>query len=185
MRKDLGQKPLVYPQPVLIISTYNEDGSVDAMNAAWGGVGDDHQVFLCLSKEHNTVENMIRTNAFCVHIADEPHVVESDFLGIVSGNDDPEKFSKSKLHTVKSSYVDAPIITEYPICMECKLLSYEPESCHCFGDIINTSVDDRVLTNGKIDLSKLKAIALDIDNAKYVRIGTEVCDAFSAGLALK
>ncbi len=111
MRQNMGKKPLIYPQPVLIIGTYNDDGTVDAMNAAWGGVGDDSQVFLCLSKEHRTVQNILKRKAFTVQIADEEHVVQSEYVG----NDEPEKFAKSGLHAVKSEFVDAPVLDDYPI----------------------------------------------------------------------
>lgn len=185
MRKNMGKKPLIYPQPVLIIGTYNNDGTVDAMNAAWGGVGDDSQVFLCLSKEHRTVKNILKRKAFTVQIADEEHLIQSDYVGIVSGNDEPEKFAKSGLHAVKSEFVDAPVLDDYPISIECELISYEPEHCHLFGEIINTSVKEDVLTDGKIDISKLKPLTFDIDNGRYVSLGKVMASAFSAGLELR
>jgi len=185
MRQNFGRKPLIYPQPVLIVATYNDDGSIDAMNAAWGGVGDDHQVFLCLSPEHMTVKNILKRKAFTVSIADEEHAVQADYLGVVSANNTPDKFVKSGLSAVKSEFVDAPVITDFPICMECELVSYEDEHCHCFGEIKNTSVDEKVLTDGKVDPAKLKAIAYDIDNQRYMRVGEPFAKAFSIGLQLK
>jgi flavin reductase (DIM6/NTAB) family NADH-FMN oxidoreductase RutF len=185
MRVDLGKKPLVYPQPVLIIGTYNDDGTPNAMNAAWGAVGDDHQIFLCLSAGHKTVKNMLRRKAFTVHIADERNMVASDFVGIVSGNNCPDKFAKSGLHAEKSAHVDAPVFTDYAICMECVLDSYEAEHCHCFGNIVNTSADESVLTNGKIDVAKLKPLTFDIDCANYVALGPIVGKAYKEGKALK
>ncbi len=181
MRKNVGNKPLIYPQPVLIIGTYNDDETVNVMNAAWGGVGDDHQVFLCLSPEHKTVKNMLRRKAFTVQIADEKNVVASDYVGIVSGNTEPDKFKKSGLHSVKSEFVDAPVLTDYPISMECNLISYEKEHCHCFGEIINTSVDEAVLTDGKIDTAKFKPLVFDIDNGVYLGLGSTVAKAFEVG----
>ena len=185
MRVDVGKKPLVYPQPVLIIGTYNDDGSPNAMNAAWGGVGDDHQVFLCLSADHMTPKNILKRKAFTVQIADEKNLIPSDFVGIVSANRDPEKFSKSTLHAERSQHVDAPVLTDYAISMECELESYEPEHCHCFGNIINTSVDDSVLTDGKIDYEKLKPVTFDIDTARYISLGKVAGKAFNIGKALK
>ena len=184
MRVDVGKKPLVYPQPVLIIGTYNDDGSIDAMNAAWGSVGDDHQVFLCLSAGHRTTKNILKRKAFTVHIAEEALLVQSDYVGIVSGNKEPRKFEKSGLHAVKSDKVDAPILTDYPICMECELESYEEKNCHLFGNIVNTSVDERVLTEGKVDVAKLRPIIFDIDNALYIKLGDVAGKAFNAGKAL-
>ena len=185
MRKDMGKRPLIYPQPVLIIGTYNDDGTPNAMNAAWGAVGDDHQVFLCLSADHMTTKNILKRRAFTVQIADEKNIVASDYVGIVSGNKDPDKFQKSGLHAEKSRHVDAPILTDYAIFMECELESYESEHCHLFGNIIHTSVDESVLTGGKIDVSKLKPLTFDIDNARYIALGPIVGNAFREGRALK
>ncbi len=185
MRIDVGKKPLVYPQPVLIIGTYNDDGTIDVMNAAWGSVGDDHQIFLCLSADHRTTKNILKRKAFTVHIADEAHLVQSDYVGIVSGNKEPRKFEKSGLHAKKSDHVDAPILTDYAICMECELESYEDKHCHCFGNIINTSVDESVLTDGKVDYQKLKPITFDIDTARYIGLGKVAGKAFKDGMVLK
>ena len=185
MRANMGKKPLIYPQPVLIIGTYNEDGSENAMNAAWGGVGDDHQVFLCLSKEHKSVENILKRGAFTVQIATENLAVQSDFVGIVSANNDKSKFQKSGLKAVKSQFVDAPVLVDYPISIECKLVSYDKEHCHLFGDIANVSVDEDVLTNGKVDVSKLKPLAFDIDNGQYLSFSNVFAKAFEIGKQLK
>ena len=181
MRVSFGKKPLIYPQPVLIIGTYNEDGSASAMNAAWGGVGDDQQVFLCLSKEHKTVKNILKRKAFTVQIATENLAVQSDFVGIVSANTDSAKFSKSGLKEVKSNFIDAPVLIDYPISIECSFVSYDESHCHLFGDIVNVSVDDSVLTNGKIDVSKLKPLAFDIDNAQYLLVDKVFAKAFNIG----
>ena len=185
MRIAMDKKPLIYPQPVLIIGTYNDDGTPNAMNAAWGAVGDDHQVFLCLSADHMTVKNMLRRRAFTVHIAQEKNMVASDYVGIVSGNKVPDKVGKSGLHAEKATCVDAPVFTDYAICMECELESYEPEHCHCFGNIVATTVDESVLTDGKVDIAKLKPLAFDIDCANYVAVGPVVGKAFREGRALK
>jgi len=185
MRKSVGKKPLVYPQPVLIIGTYNQDGSVNAMNAAWGSVGDDHQIFLCLSPEHRTVENILRRRAFTVQIADEAHVVPSDYVGIVSGKKVQEKFARSGLNARKSEFVDAPVLTDFAISMECELDSYEDKHCHCFGNIVNTTVDTSVLTDGKVDYTKLKPLVFDIDTARYIGLGNVVAKAFNVGKELK
>ena len=185
MRKDMGRRPLIYPQPVLIIGTYNDDGTPNAMNAAWGAVGDDHQVFLCLSANHATTRNILNRKAFTVQIADEKNMVASDYVGIVSGTKDPDKFRKSGLHAEKSEHVDAPVLTDYAISIECELDSYEPEHCHLFGNIIHTSVDESVLTDGKIDTAKLRPLTFDIDRAKYVALGPIAGNAFREGRALK
>ena len=182
MRTNLGKKPLIYPQPVLMVGTYDENGNPDIMNAAWGGVGDDTQVFLCLSPDHKTTKNLLKNKCFTVSIAVEGLEAECDYLGIVSANSDSDKVEKSGLHTHKSELVDAPIVDELPICLECKLISYEEEHCHLFGEIVGTSVDEKVLTDGKVDISKLKPLIFDIENHGYYGVGEKKADAFSVGL---
>ena len=185
MRKNLGKKPLIYPQPVLMIGTYDEAGNPDIMNAAWGGVGDDTQVFLCLSPDHKTTKNILKTKCFTVSMAIEGYEKECDYLGIVSGNDEPDKVLKSGLHLHKSELINAPIIEELPICLECTLISYEDKHCHLFGEIIGTSVDETVLTDGKVDISKLKPLIFDIDRHSYYSVGEKVSEAFLVGLKIK
>ena len=185
MRKALGKKPLVYPQPVLMVGTYDENGNPDIMNAAWGGVGDDTQIFLCLSPEHKTTENLLRNKCFTVSMAIQGFEKECDYLGIVSGTKVPDKVDRSGLHVHKSELVNAPIIDELPICLECELISYEPEHCHLFGEIVGTSVDEAVLTDGKVDIEKLKPLIFDIEGHNYYSIGKKVADAFQIGLEIK
>ena len=170
--------------PVLIIGSYDANNNPNAMNAAWGAVGDDHQIFLCLSPEHKTVKNILKRKAFTVQIADESHIIQSDYVGIVSGNRNPDKFQTSGLHAQPSTHVDAPILTDYAICMECELESYEDVHCHCFGNIVNTSADESVLTDGKVDYTKLKPITFDIEKAQYIGLGKVVGKAFKDGKAL-
>ena len=181
MRKDLGAKPLIYPQPVLMVATYDENGNPDIMNAAWGGVGDDHQVFLCLSPEHKTTKNLLKNNEFTVSIAVEGFKAICDYLGIVSANDDPEKVLKTGLHISKSEKVNAPIVEELPLTLECKLISYEPVHCHLFGEIVGTSVDEKILTDGKVDIEKLRPLIFDIDMHNYYSVGAKQASAFSVG----
>ena len=123
MRKNFGAKPYTYPQPVLIISAYDENGTPDAMNAAWGGISDDTQISMCLSAGHKTVKNIQARKAFTVSMADAAHVVACDYVGIVSGNKVPDKFEKAGFHATKSEFVDAPLIDELPMTLECTLVS--------------------------------------------------------------
>jgi len=185
MRKNLGKKPLIYPQPVLMIGTYDDNGTPDIMNAAWGGVGDDTQVFLCLSPNHKTTENILKQKCFTVSIATQGYEKECDYLGIVSGNDEADKVSISGLHTYKSDLINAPIIEELPLCLECALISYEDKHCHLFGEIIGTSVDESILTDGKVDILKLKPLIFDIDRHGYYSIGEKTSDTFKVGLEIK
>ena len=127
MKKDLGIKQAIFPMPVLMIGTYNEDGSVDVMNAAWGMMLDMNKVALNLTETHKTVINIKNRGYFTVGIADVNHIKEADFLGVVSGNNDSKKFEKSGLTAIKSEKVDAPIIDEFPITMECKFIEYQDD----------------------------------------------------------
>lgn len=182
MRKDFGAKPLLYPQPVMIIGTYGEDGTPNAMNAAWGGICGANKVLIDLAS-HKTTDNIRVNEAFTVCVADAPHVLEADYVGIVSGKDVPDKLEKAGLHTTKSAFVNAPIIDEFPIALECKLLKFSEEGV--IGEIVNVSIDERVLTeSGALDIEKLAAIAFDPMNAAYVKLGEKVGNAFADGKKL-
>lgn len=186
MRKNLGVETYVFPQPVLIIAAYGEDGNVDCMNAAWGGISGGSEISMCLSPGHKTVKNILETKAFTVSMADAAHTVECDYVGIVSGNDVPDKFSKAGFHAEKSEHVDAPLIKELPLALECRLTSYDNDS-HCMkGEIINVSADECIIDSyGNIDVSKLDPITYDPANHTYIRLGEVVGNAFKDGLTLK
>ena len=186
MRKNFGAKPYTYPQPVLIIASYDENGTADAMNAAWGGISDDTQISMCLSAGHKTVKNILKRKAFTVSMADAAHVTECDYIGIVPANDVPDKLSRAGFHTTKSEFVDAPLIDELPMALECRLVSYDEESCRMIGEIVNVSADERILgENGKIDPAKLQPITFDPVNNAYLKLGEKVGNAFKDGIKLK
>ncbi len=186
MRKNFGAKPLCYPQPVFIIATYGEDGTPDAMNAAWGGISEQNEISMCLGANHKTVSNIQHRKAFTVSMADVSHVVSCDYVGLVSGNHVPDKFSRAGFHAVPSSFVDAPLIEELPIALECRLIEYDSESCRLRGEIVNVSVDERVLdSEGKVDVSQVAPIIFDPFNHDYLSVGPKVGDAFSVGNQLK
>ena len=186
MRKNFGAKPYTYPQPVLIIAAYDENGTPDAMNAAWGGISDDTQISMCLSAGHKTVKNIQARKAFTVSMADAAHVVACDYVGIVSGNKVPDKYEKAGFHATKSEFVDAPLIDELPMTLECTLVSYDPETCRLVGEIVNVSADERILDeNGKIDPVKLEPITFDPVNNAYLKLGEKVGNAFKDGMQLK
>lgn len=186
MRKNFGAKPFLYPMPVLIIGTYGEDGTPDAMNAAWGCIADFKQVAIYLSAEHKTVKNILAKGAFTVSMADADHVVEADYVGIVSGNDVPDKVAKAGLSVTKSEFVDAPLFDEFPMALECKMVSFDEESELMLGEIVNVSIDERVLDNdGKISLAKLNPITYDSANHTYLKLGEKVGNAFKDGAKLK
>ena len=186
MRKNLGAKAYTYPQPVFILAAYGEDGTPNAMNAAWGGISDDKELTMCISASHKTTEDILAKKAFTVSMADAAHVEACDYVGIVSGTKEPDKFAKAGFHAVKSEFVDAPLIEDLPIAVECRLKSYDPESCRMVGEIVNISVDERVLDeNGKVDVAKAQPITFDPFNNTYVVLGATVGRAFHDGMNLK
>ena len=186
MRKNFGAKPFMYPLPVLIVAAYDENGIPNAMNAAWGTIADFHQVAIYLAKEHKTTENILKTKDFTVSMADAKHVKEADYLGIVSGNQVPDKLAKTGLHTVRSEFVNAPVIEELSLTMECKLVSYDEESELLIGEIVNVSADERILdSDGKIDPKKLNPLVYDSANHAYFTLGEKVGNAFSDGRILE
>lgn len=185
MRKNFGTRPWFYPLPVLIIGTYDEDGTPDAMNAAWGGLYDADKVVLCLSEGHKTTMNIKTKGAFTVSFADVAHVTEADYVGMESANQVKDKLSKAGLHTLKSEYVDAPIIDEFPLTLECKMLK-ATEDGNIIGQIVNVSADERILgKDGKIDASLLQAISFDPVHNAYLKLGEKVGNAFQDGAKLK
>ena len=185
MRKNLGAKEILYPMPVLIIATYDENGNADAMNAAWGSIGDTAQVFICLSPEHKTVKNIMAKKAFTVSVGTKNQLAACDYVGIVSGNTESKKIEKSGFTVTKSEFVDAPVINELPYTLECKLISYDEKSCHLFGEIVNITADESILTDGKIDYKKLQPITYDPVNHYYIELGEVAGHAFKDGQKLK
>lgn len=186
MRKNLQPKPFLYPLPVLIIGTYDEAGMPDAMNAAWGTICDMNQVAIFLSATHKTTKNILTKQAFTVSMADAKNVVFADYVGVISGNDVPDKLSKTTWTITSSEFVDAPIFKELPLTLECKLVSFNEESECVVGEIVNISVDEEILDEkGKIDLQKFKPISYDPSNHTYVTLGETVGRAFSDGFKLK
>ena len=186
MRKNIKPKAYIYPMPVLIVGTYDENGVPNAMNAAWGTVCDLNKVAIVLSAEHKTVKNLLKTKAFTVAIADIKNVVESDYVGVVSGNDNPDKLLKTCWKVQKSEFINAPIIENFPLVLECKLVSYDTDSEICVGEVINVNVEDSILNEkGKIDLNKFKPICYDCDTHGYYVLGEKVGNAFLDGLKLK
>lgn len=186
MRKNFGAKALMYPMPVLIIATYGEDGTPDAMNAAWGGIADTARISICLSSEHKTVKNILARKAFTVSMADADHVAAADYVGIVSGNNVADKLERAGFHTTKSEFVDAPLIDELPMALECRLISYDEKTDLLIGEIVNVCADERILSdNGKIDPVKLNPITFDPANNAYLKLGEKVGNAFKDGLQLK
>lgn len=185
MKVSFGTQTFMYPMPVLIIASYGPDGTPDAMNAAWGGIHDTNQIGICLSPEHKTVKNILDRKAFTVSMADATHVAACDYVGIVSGNKEPAKVQKAGFTVTKSETVDAPVINELPMALECKLVSYDENSGYMVADIVNVCADESVLTDGKIDPSKFNPITYDPVNHTYIKLGEVVGRAFQDGKSLK
>ena len=186
MRKNFGAKAMCYPMPVFIIGTYNADGTPNAMNAAWGGISEEQEISICISEDHKTTENLLARKAFTVSMATAKYMAACDYVGIVSGNYEPKKFEKAGFHATKSTFVDAPLIDELPMAVECQLISYDPESCRLVGRIVNVCADESVLgENGKVDVAKLQPITYDPMNHHYLALGEKVGNAFKDGLTLK
>lgn len=185
MRKNFGAKTWVYPQPVFIIGSYDENGKADAMNAAWGGVYDANQIALCLSAGHKTTKNIKARGAFTVSFATAETVAACDYVGLASGNTVSDKMEKAGFHTVKSEFVDAPVIEELPMTLECKLVKVG-EDGHIIGEIVNVSADEKILgEDGLISPEKLGAITFDSVHNIYLKLGEKVGNAFSDGNKLK
>ena len=171
---------------MFILAAYGEDGTPNAMNAAWGGISDDREISLCISAGHKTTADILARKAFTVSMATAAQVVPRDYVGIASGNNVPNKLEKAGWHTTKSEYVDAPLIDELPMAVECRLVSYDPESCRLVGEIVNVSADESVLdAQGKIDPDKLEPIAFDPIHNTSQKLGEKVGNAFRDGAALK
>lgn len=187
MRKKLNITEGIFPMPVLMVATYNEDGSVNVMNAAWGTMQARNTVALQLTESHKTVKNIKVRGAFTISIADASHVVEADYFGIESGNRVSNKFEKSGLTASKSEIVDAPIINEFPLCLECKFIEYQNNEygIGVIGKVVNVTADEKVMNDDKLDMSLVDAIAFDPYTHGYYRVAERVGEAFKDGLQLK
>ncbi len=186
MRKNFGDKPLCYPQPVFILAAYDENGKPNAMNAAWGGISDYKEISLCVSEGHKTTQNLLASGAFTVSMGTADTLVACDYIGIVSGNKEPDKMAKAGFTCVRSEFVNAPLIDQLPVAVECTLASYDKETGRLVGNIVNVSVDESVLDeNGKVDVAKLRPITFDPFNNAYCVVGEKVGNAFKDGMQLK
>ena len=187
MRERLKITEGIFPMPVLMVATYNEDGSVNVMNAAWGTMQARDTVALNLTESHKTVTNIKARGAFTVSIADAAHVVEADYFGVESGNKVTDKFARSGLTASKAETVDAPVINEFPLCLGCEFIEYQTNEfgCGVIGKVVNVTADQSVMEDGKLNMSLVGAIAFDPYTHGYYKVTERVGDAFKDGLALK
>ena len=187
MKKNLGVVPAVYPMPVLMVAAYDENGKVNVMNAAWGMICAMDKIALFIDEDHKTTKNIRHSKAFTVSLADREHMAEADFFGIATGNKMPDKFARSGCHAEKSSHVNAPVIAEFPVTMECELAEIvETEHLHAVvGTIVNVVADEKTLDeSGKVDPAKLDALIFDQFRHGYYVAGEKVGQAWNAGMAL-
>ena len=187
MRIKLNITEGIFPMPVLMVATYNEDGSVNVMNAAWGTMQERNIVALNLTETHKTVKNIKARGAFTVSIADAAHVAEADYFGVESGNRAADKLARSGLTASRAETVDAPVINEFPICLECEFMEYQDGKygCGVIGKVVNVTADESVMENGKINMSRVNAIAFDPYTHGYYKVTERVGEAFRDGLKLK
>lgn len=185
MKKDLGVQPDVFPMPVLMIATYGKDDRVDVMNMAWGGICANNMVALNIDEDHQTTINIKERMAFTLSIADVPHMDEADYFGIASGTRVEDKFERTGMHAVKSAHVDAPIVEEFPLTMECKVVELQNTvyGFRVLGEIVNVVADENVLDeNGKVNAGKLNAFCFDQFQNGYYAIGEKIGQAWHNGV---
>lgn len=188
VQKSFGPQSWLFPMPVLVVGTYGENDVPDAMTAAWGGIHDTNQIGLCLSAEHQTVKNLTKRLErgedafFSVSPAVEGTAAAADYVGMVSASDLPagEKIRRSGLHPVRCGGIQAPRFEEFPVVLECRLVSYSPETGALVGDILNVSADESVLDgSGNPDFGKIKPLVFDPAGDAYYKTGPKEDDAFS------
>lgn len=186
MRKSFGANAYCYPMPVLMLAVYDEKGGIQMMNAAWGGISGSAEMTLCVSPGHRTVKEIRRKKEFTISMGDAAHVTECDYLGIVSGNDVPDKVTRAGFYGSAAAHVDAPVIDELPMTLECRLKSYDEESHHLVAEIVDVCADESILgSDGSIDPALLRPITYDPVNHTYRVLGEVVGTAFGEGEKLK
>ena len=184
MKKSLGVKPYLFPMPVLLIATYGEEGNVDVMNMAWGGICADNMVALNITESHKTAKNIKARGAFTISVADREPLAEADYFGMVSGNKVMDKFEKSGLHAVRSEIVDAPVVEEFPLTLECRVaeIQHDKGGFRVLGEIVNVLAEESVLDEkGNVDAVKLNAFIFDQFNGGYYAIGEKIGQAWESG----
>ena len=182
MRKNF-QDVGFYPQPVLIVGTYDEHGVPDAMNVGWAGLVGSKYVELNISRGHKTTENIFQKGAFTASFADRAHLVQADYVGLVSGHARPDKIASAGLHPMKSDFVDAPLFEEFPLTLECRVaeITDGPGGVRIIGEVVNMSAEERILTGGKVDLDKLQPVVFDASANVYRAVGEAVGHAWQEG----
>lgn len=186
--KSFEPKPWVVPQPVLIIGTYDANGTPNAMNAAWGGTWDMKEIMISMGS-HATTENLNREGVFTLAFSTTETMVASDFVGIVSAKNDPDKIKKTGWKVEKGQKVNAPVFTDFPMTMECRIKEKIDESetgYYIVAEVLNILVDEKYIAeDGKPDVEKMNIITFDPIHMGYIKLGEKVGNAFSDGKILK
>lgn len=185
MRTNLKPKAYIYPLPVLVIGTYDENNNPNAMTAAWGCVCDTNKISIVIDKSHKSMSNILLNKEFTVSITDVNNMVKADYVGITSGNDVPNKLAKTNWTIQRSEFINAPIFTEFPLVLECKLESYDEDMEMAIGEVINVNASTDILTNGQIDLNKFNPICYDTGTHGYYNLGYRVGNAYLEGKKIK
>ena len=186
MRLNFGAKPWIYPQPVFVIGTYDEEGNANVMTCVWGGQTSDEEICLCLREDHATTKNILNKKEFTVSLATEEYMAAADFVGLVSAKNYGSKLENAGFTVEPAQFVDAPLVKELPAAFECRLIGYDETNGHVFGQVINLAMEKSVLgPNGKPDPKKLKPIMYDPANQTYWTMGEKIGKAFSVGKALR
>lgn len=187
MKKDLGVQQAVFPMPVLMVAAYDENEKVNVMNVAWGQICGADRIYLCIGKGKKTLSNILKSKAFTVSLADASHMEVADYYGLVSGNNVEDKFEKTGYTAVKSDRVNAPVIEEFPVAIECEFLEeLDTEFIHgVVGRIVNVKAEESVLdADGKVDVLKLNALMFDNYRSGYYTVGKKAGQAFEIGKKL-
>lgn len=186
MRKSLGVQPRIYPEPVFIIAAYDEAGTPQCMNAAWGGFCASDKIMLSLNPAHKTVAALRAAGAFTVSMGQADQVIACDYVGITSGNNVADKFARAGFHATKSQLTGAPLIDELAYTLDCILVSYDEDSHILIGEIKDISVDERILDEtGTINVADLAPLSFDPHTKKYYKVTEAVANARSVGKQLQ
>lgn len=185
MRKDFGAKTWLYPMPVMILAAYDAGGVPMAMNAGWVGVVADDTVAIGLGSHHKTTAHILQSRAFTLSPATAEQLTACDYVGVESGNQTADKMERSGFHTRKAGCVNAPLIDELPLALECEVVRYDEQAQLLLGRVVNVSAEECILgENGRIDADKAGFLTLDPSSLRYRTVGPVVGQAFHDGLAL-
>ena len=182
MRRNFGPQTWLYPMPVLIVGTYDDDRVPNVMTAAWGGIHDTKQIAVCIDPGHKTADNLQKKKCFTVSVGTAAEAAACDYVGLVSGRDTPDKLARAGWHARPAETVDAPVVDELPLALECRLVSFAPQTGCAVGDIVNVSADVRILDEeGRIDADLLAPIVFDPVRHTYRKLGRIAGTAFADG----